>query len=160
MSWSTSRSIWRVRRWIRGSGMSEESRGFPAVLGMAGAGPERRRSEASRGPWAEAARRLRGSGLALAGALILALIAGSALMAPSIAPRDPVRIDPAGTLRAPSPDAPFGTDHLGRDVLSRVLHGGRLSLQVGIVSVGISLGCGLALGLLAGFSGGWRDMTI
>ena len=140
--------------------MSEESGGFPAVLAMAATRYERRRSGTSRGPWAEAARRLRGSSLALMGALVLTLISGSALLAPFIVPRDPIKIDPARTLRAPSLDAPFGTDHLGRDVLSRALHGGRLSLQVGIVSVGISLGCGLAMGLLAGFSGGWRDMVI
>jgi len=112
------------------------------------------------GPWAEAARRLGANRVALAAAAALALIAGATFLAPAIAPRDPIAIDPDATLRPPSMDSPFGTDHLGRDVLSRVLHGGRPSLQVGIVSVGISLGCGLALGLVAGFSGGWRDMAI
>ena len=112
------------------------------------------------GPWSKAFRRLLGNRVALAGGAVLALVASSALLAPMIALRDPIKIDPAGTLRPPSAARPFGSDHLGRDVFSRVLHGGRLSLQVGMISVGISLGCGLALGLLAGFSGGWRDMLI
>lgn len=112
------------------------------------------------GPWATAARRLWNNRVALAAATVLALIAGATLLAPAIAPRDPIAIDPDAILRPPRMDSLFGTDHLGRDVLSRVLHGGRLSLQVGIVSVGISLACGFVLGLVAGFSGGWRDMVI
>jgi peptide/nickel transport system permease protein len=77
-----------------------------------------------------------------------------------LAPSDPIRIESAKTLQPPSARQLFGSDHLGRDVLSRVLYGGRLSLRIGVVSVGISLTCGLALGLLAGFCGGWRDMLI
>src|SRR5580765_5761716 len=140
--------------------MAEESRGRPAILTMLAARRERSRAATPVGPWEDAARRLRGNRVFLAGGIVLVLVAGAALLAPVIAPRDPIRINPAGALRPPSVSAPFGTDHLGRDVLSRVLHGGRLSLQVGLVSVGISLGCGLTLGLLAGFSGGWRDTLI
>jgi peptide/nickel transport system permease protein len=140
--------------------MGEETPSLPAILTMPVERRERSRVGTSHGPWADAARRLRGNRTALLGALVLALVVGAALLAPVVAPRDPIRMDPARTLRAPSVGAPFGTDHLGRDVLSRVLHGGRLSLQVGVVSVGISLGWGLALGLLAGFSGGWRDTLI
>jgi peptide/nickel transport system permease protein len=140
--------------------MAKEIPSLPAILTMPVERRERSRAGTSHGPWADAARRLRGNRIALLGALVLALVVGAALLAPVVAPRDPIRIDPARTLRAPSVGAPFGTDHLGRDVLSRVLHGGRLSLQVGVVSVGISLGWGLALGLLAGFSGGWRDTLI
>ena len=120
----------------------------------------RTRAVSGVGPWAKAARRLGDNRVALAAATVLALIAGATLLAPVIAPRDPIAIDPDAILRPPSMDSLFGTDHLGRDVLSRVLHGGRLSLQVGIVSVGISLACGLVLGLVAGFSGDWRDMVI
>jgi peptide/nickel transport system permease protein len=112
------------------------------------------------GPWSQALRRLRLNRAALVGGAVLALIAGSALLAPVIAPRDPIKIDAEGTLKPPSAERPFGSDHLGRDVFSRVLHGGRLSLRVGVISVGISLGGGLTLGLLAGFSGGWRDTLI
>ena len=83
-----------------------------------------------------------------------------ALLAPVMAPRDPIKIDAEGTLRPPSVERLFGSDHLGRDVFSRALYGGRLSLRVGLISVGISLVCGLALGLVAGFSGGWRDTLI
>ena len=85
---------------------------------------------------------------------------GLALLAPVMAPRDPIKIDAEGTLRPPSVERLFGSDHLGRDVFSRALYGGRLSLRVGLISVGISLVCGLALGLVAGFSGGWRDTLI
>jgi peptide/nickel transport system permease protein len=114
----------------------------------------------SGGPWAGALRRLRSDPLAVSAAVMLALIAGLAVGAPAIAPRDPIAIDARQTLRPPSAAQPFGTDYLGRDVLSRVVYGGRLSLPVGLISAGISLACGLALGLVAGFSGGWRDMLI
>lgn len=145
--------------------MGEEDPGPPAIHSGHSDGPSAprpwgRRGRPRGGPWSEAARRLRGNRVALAGAAVLALIVGATLLAPVIAPRDPIKIDPDGILRPPSTERPFGSDHLGRDVFSRVLHGGRLSLQVGMISVGISLGCGLALGLLAGFSGGWRDMLI
>jgi peptide/nickel transport system permease protein len=140
--------------------MAEESRGLPALLTMPYARRERGREATPGGPWGDAARRLRSNGAALAGGIVLAVVAAATLLAPVIAPRDPIKMNPAGALRPPSVEAPFGTDHLGRDVLSRVLYGGRLSLQVGLVAVGISLGCGLTLGLLAGFSGGWRDMLI
>lgn len=112
------------------------------------------------GPWAEAVRRLRGNRVALVGGGVLALVVGATLLAPVIAPRDPIRVHSSATLRPPGVEWPFGSDHLGRDVLSRVLHGGRLSLRVGVISVGIALGAGLALGLLAGFSGGWRDLLV
>jgi peptide/nickel transport system permease protein len=91
---------------------------------------------------------------------MVGLVALAAILAPVIAPDDPIRIDPAQTLQAPSVHQLFGRDHLGRDVFSRVLHGGRLSLRIGLISVGISLAGGLSLGVVAGFYGGWRDMLI
>jgi peptide/nickel transport system permease protein len=110
--------------------------------------------------WPEALRQLRNNPVTLASGAVLSLVALSALLAPAIVPYDPVKIDAMQTLRPPSARRPFGTDYLGRDVFSRTLHGGRLSLPVGLVSVGISLGSGLVLGGLAGLSGGWRDLLI
>lgn len=107
-----------------------------------------------------ALRRLRGNRAALTGGAVLALIAISAMLAPVIAPYDPFKIASTKTLQPPGAQQLFGSDYLGRDVFSRVLYGGRLSLRVGVISVGIGLTCGLALGVLAGFCGGWRDTLI
>jgi peptide/nickel transport system permease protein len=141
--------------------MSERDLGVSA-LSMVAPRPaaDRREPRAARGPWSEALRDLGGNWIALAGGAALALTTISAILAPVIAPHDPLKIAPAKTLQPPSAPQPFGSDYLGRDVFSRVLHGGRLSLRVGVISVGIGLTCGLALGVLAGFCGGWRDMLI
>lgn len=99
--------------------------------------------------------------LALFGGLIILLAIGSALLAPWLAPHDPyamrseLRLAPPGT-----PDYLLGTDEVGRDMLSRLLWGGRISLQVAFIPVIISACCGLLLGLIAGFYGGWLDNTI
>src|SRR5262249_5365559 len=115
---------------------------------------------AVRSPWLEALRRFRGNRTALTGGVTLALIAIAAILAPMIAPHDPFKVVGARSLQPPSAAQPVGSVYLGRDVFSRVLYGGRLSLRVGVVSVGIALTCGLTLGLLAGFYGGWRDALI
>lgn len=90
---------------------------------------------------------------AVFGAVVLALWTVIAVFAPFVAPYDPLEIDFIGRT-APSPDHFFGTDRLGRDVLSRVLFGARVSLAIGIVSVTIGLTFGTLLGLVAGFYGG------
>ncbi len=141
--------------------MSELELGVAAPLSPVTARAPRDRAEpGAGGPWAETLRNLRGNWSALAGGAILALTAIAAILAPVIAPSDPFKVASTRTLKPPSAPQPFGTDYLGRDVFSRVLHGGRLSLRVGVVSVGIALTCGLALGVLAGFWGGWRDTLI
>jgi peptide/nickel transport system permease protein len=112
------------------------------------------------GPWTGTLRNLRGNWTALTGGAVLALTALATILAPVIAPSDPFKIASTKTLQPPSAPQPFGSDYLGRDVFSRVLYGGRLSLRVGVISVGIALTCGLALGVLAGFCGGWRDTLI
>lgn len=94
-------------------------------------------------------------GLLLVGGMSLA-----ALLAPWIAPFDPNAINVDALLRTPSLAHPLGTDALGRDVLSRILHGGRVSLWVGFVAVGISTTIGLALGLVAGYFGRLADELI
>lgn len=107
----------------------------------------------------EAARYFRRNRGAMAGLIILvALILGSVL-APWLSPYDPYEPGP-NRLAPPSREHPLGTDPLGRDVLSRILHGGRVSLQVGIFAVGMALVAGSALGLIAAYFEGWVDNVI
>ena len=81
-----------------------------------------------------------------------------ALLAPWIAPHNPIKVDASHALEAPSGAHLFGTDDLGRDVFSRVLWGSRVSLSVGVISVGIGLVTGVTLGLVAGYFGGVFDL--
>jgi peptide/nickel transport system permease protein len=110
--------------------------------------------------WWDALRRLRRNRVAVGGGVAVGVVTLLAILAPLIAPYDPIKIDSSNTLRPPNPQQLFGTDHLGRDIFSRVLYGGQLSLRIGLISVGISLVFGLALGLLAGFYGRWLDMVV
>lgn len=104
--------------------------------------------------------RLMRNGSAFAGFLILFIVVGGALLAGLIAPRPPAEIDLESALTPPSIEHPFGTDAFGRDVLSRVLHGARISLGVGFMARTISLVLGLLLGTIAGFFGGKLDTLI
>src|SRR5213082_1685592 len=96
----------------------------------------------------------------LAGLTVVTLLGCAALGAPWLAPGDPTRGDLTAALRSPSPTYLLGTDAQGRDVLSRVLFGARLSLAVGLASQVIALAAGLALGLTAGFYGHWIDAVV
>jgi len=98
--------------------------------------------------------------LALIGMLLLTFFLLCALLAPFLAPHDPAKLDLAARLTPPSAAHWFGTDELGRDVLSRTLYGARVSLTVAFAVVAISLFTGLVLGMLAGFYGGWLDTVI
>ena len=98
--------------------------------------------------------------LALVGFIIILSIAVVALLAPYIAPYDPNAIDVKAILLEPSALHYMGTDGLGRDVFSRMLHGARISLLVGIVAVGIATAIGVVLGALAGYYRGWVDIVI
>lgn len=98
--------------------------------------------------------------LALAGFIIIGLIFIFAIFAPLFAPYDPNAIDVKAILLAPSSAHWMGTDGLGRDVLSRMLFGGRISLLVGIVAVGIATAIGIILGAIAGYYRGWVDTLI
>jgi peptide/nickel transport system permease protein len=111
-------------------------------------------------PWARAWRRLcrrKGAIVALAVVALLILVA---LLAPWIAPYEPTATSFATVRKAPSWAHWFGTDEVGRDVLSRVMFGARASLGAGLVSVGIAAGAGVPLGLLAGYAGGWTDAVL
>jgi peptide/nickel transport system permease protein len=103
---------------------------------------------------------LRRNQLALAGGVVVVFVAVLALLAPVIAPRDPNRPDVKKILDSPSSLHPLGTDQLGRDVLSRMLYGARVSLAVGFVSVGIATVIGIALGAAAGYHGGPVDAMV
>ena len=110
------------------------------------------------------ARRTRG--LAAGGAAFVLLLIVVALAAPLIAPADPIRQSLRGRLSAPTLSGAdgkahvLGTDHLGRDVFSRVVYGARVSLLVGFAAVIVGGLVGATLGLLAGFRGGWTDSLI
>jgi peptide/nickel transport system permease protein len=92
-------------------------------------------------------------------ALVLFFIA-MALAAPWIAPHDPLAASWGAVRKAPSARYWFGTDEIGRDVLSRVIWGARASLLAGVVSVAISLSIGVPIGLAAGYLGRWTDMLV
>ncbi len=98
--------------------------------------------------------------LAVLGGVLVFLVFVLSLFAPWIAPYNPSRIDIGNILIGPSASHPFGTDDLGRDVLSRILWGGRISLEVGFVAVGIATIIGIILGSIAGYYGGWIDSLI
>ncbi len=93
-------------------------------------------------------------GLLVVGWLVLALFA------PVFAPYDPIEVNISDALQSPSPSHWLGTDDLGRDVLSRVIWGGRVSLSVGVISVSIGFLVGVSLGLGAGYLGGTFDLLI
>ncbi len=95
----------------------------------------------------------------IGGAIVLLLFACS-FFAPFLTPYDPSHLDAWHVLLPPSARHWFGTDELGRDVLTRVLYGARVSLKVGFVAVGIAVFIGTAVGLVAGFYGGWRDSLL
>lgn len=96
----------------------------------------------------------------LVGALLLALIVLACLGAPLLAPSDPIRVSLPAQLQGPSWAHPFGTDNFGRDILARVLHGGRVSLAVATVATLISLAISLVLGGIAGYVGGRVDDVV
>lgn len=107
-----------------------------------------------------AARRFISNPLALGGSLILLLLLLTAAFAPSIASHDPLAAELAARLQPPSAAHWFGTDHLGRDIYSRVVYGSRVTLLI-VLLVSILIGpFGLAVGMIAGYFGGWLDRAL
>ena len=104
--------------------------------------------------------RARRQPLAVAGVFLLAVFVIGGLAAPWLAPHNPAAIDLLHRLEGPSATHWAGTDELGRDTLSRLLFGARLSLAVSVTVVAISLALGLAVGCLAGYLGGWIDVAL
>lgn len=123
---------------------------------QAAQGPER-----SRGYWAGVRKRLGRDKMTIFCLAVLVLMLAAIICAPLIAPHDPYqgsmlrRLKPIGT-----PGYPLGTDELGRDMLTRLIYGGRLSWYIGITPVAIAFAIGGVLGVIAGFAGGWVNMMI
>jgi peptide/nickel transport system permease protein len=105
-------------------------------------------------------RALRRNRLAVIGGVVVVVLVVLAVLAPVLAPKDPNRPDIRRILAEPSRGHPLGTDQLGRDVLSRMLFGARVSLGVGFVSVGIATLIGIVLGSVAGYNGGLVDAFV
>lgn len=96
------------------------------------------------------------AGLLGLGIILAFLLVG--LLAPSIAPRDPYEVDFERSLERPTRESPFGRDELGRDMLSRIIYGARISLVIGVIAVAIGVGVGVPLGALSGYYGGVPDL--
>jgi peptide/nickel transport system permease protein len=97
---------------------------------------------------------------AVAGLVILGVLALLAISAPWLSPRDPIKTAPRTALQGPGSGYLLGSDQFGRDVASRVLHGARISLVVGLISVSIAVGIGAPIGLVSGFYGGRLDALL
>lgn len=110
--------------------------------------------------WRRATRQIFGNTNTVIGAVLLLLIVSTALAAPILTRHDPLDTETRARLQPPSLDHPFGTDDLGRDLWSRVLYGGRLSLRAGFLAVGIAVIGGVLVGLVAGYYGRWVDMLL
>jgi peptide/nickel transport system permease protein len=98
--------------------------------------------------------------LSVIGMVAILLLITTAIFAPFIAPYNPTAIDVHNVLSPPSKQHLIGTDDLGRDLLSRIIWGSRVSLKVGFVAVGIAIMIGIIIGALSGFYGGWIDAVL
>jgi peptide/nickel transport system permease protein len=119
--------------------------------------PERRTgigARLRRNPFIESILANRGAAFGLIVLVVLVLVA---LLADVIAPYDPYFQDYSAVLKPPSWEHPMGTDDIGRDQLSRIIHGARISLAVAVLSIALSTMIGVTIGLVAGYSGGWTD---
>ncbi len=114
-------------------------------------------SPAPRGLWHDAWARLRRNRFAVAGGIVVILLALLAVAAPLVAPYDPIAQDYDHLLQGPSLQHVFGTDNFGRDIFSRIIYGGRISLSVGSLGTLLGLTIGIVIGLVAGYYGGWVD---
>jgi len=128
--------------------MNESTTLSSAAVGFPELGQER-----SRSLWGDALRRLVRNPGSVTGAIILLALILIAVLAPVITHYDPIEIVPSQRLQAPSREHWFGTDAFGRDIYTRLVYGSRISLRMGLVSVGIALLLGVSSGMAAGFYG-------
>ncbi|MFD1020395.1 nickel transporter permease [Thalassobacillus hwangdonensis] len=110
--------------------------------------------------WLDSFSRIIKSKTSLVGLIIILLLFTVAILAPVIAPYTPDEQDIINRYQAPSAEHILGTDELGRDILSRIIYGSRITIQIGVISVGISMIVGVLLGAVAGFFGRWVDQII
>ena len=113
-----------------------------------------------RSPWRVALGQLRANRGAVISLVAFVLILLVTVAAPLIAPYDPLKMVPGDYLKPPSAQHLFGTDRFGRDIFSRTLYGGRISLAVGLIAMAIAAAVGTALGVVAGYRGGLTDGAI
>jgi ABC-type dipeptide/oligopeptide/nickel transport system permease subunit len=118
------------------------------------------RTIATRNPWVMAMRRFLRNRMVVLALTVLTLLAFSAIFAPFLTEFDPLGRDVPNRLSPPTDKHWLGTDALGRDLYTRMLYGGRMSLYLGLASVALSLSLGVTLGLIAGYFGGIVDATI
>ena len=118
--------------------------------------------EARLGQGARFVRRFLRHRLAVFGLAVVVLLCAAALFAPWLAPHDPVELDTKLRFLAPFQQGrfPLGTDEIGRDTLSRLLYGGRVSLTVGLVAMLTTVATGATIGIVAGYLGGWIDVVL
>lgn len=119
--------------------------------------PKSREKKFNGRPWF---RQLRRNTKATVGAAVLVIIFAAAIFANQLSPYPPNQQNLLNRLESPNAEHWLGTDHFGRDVMSRIIHGGRVSLQVGFISVGIALAIGGLMGLVSGFYGGTIDSVV
>jgi len=127
-------------------------------LSILESGTEEKRSRNSE--WRRAVHSLRKSPLAVLGFVITGVLIVLAIFAPFLAPYSPIKMRLSERLSPPSSSHIFGTDDVGRDILSRVIYGSRISLRICTVVVGLTIGIGTILGVAAGYLGGWVDELI
>ncbi len=108
----------------------------------------------------DALRRLFRNKLAIIGMVILGIFVFCAIFAPWIAPYDPIAQNVTRRREPPSWEHPFGLDEVGRDLLSRVIYGARVSLYVGVASVSLAIIAGTLIGAISGYAGGWIDNVV
>lgn len=106
------------------------------------------------------ARRVLRKPFAVAGLIVLFVLVAGSVFAPYLTPYSPTRFAPRNALQPPSVEHLMGTDQIGRDQLTRILYGGRISLQIGVVAVLIGAAAGILLGSIGGYFGGWTDEAV
>ena len=132
---------------------------FSSSMAVAVAPPVEKRAR-SESMWAQTSRRLRKSNAAVFGLVVVIFLVLVAIFADVIAPQSPTANNPSVTFAAPSANHLLGTDQLGRDMMSRLIYGSRVSLTIGLSSVVLAIFVGVPLGVIAGFYGGKFDTVI
>ena len=131
-----------------------------SILASATSEPASAAAPRASGFWADTLRRVVRTRAAVVGGVLVGSFVLVALLAPLVAPYDPLKGRLGERLQSPSGAHWLGTDELGRDVLSRILHGARITVQIQLAAVGLALALGTALGLTAGYVGRWVDQLI